>query len=194
MGENSQKSALLTFLQFVRVRAAHQPHVTYRRLFLLKKWSIVSGWSKRKSRKTLQCLWCQQWRFSDRRGIPQGMQKRYWNDEAFRQAVQLSYGRNGWVNSRKIESKEMFFWTFITLYTRSKKIHPFTSVWHEIGVIWANITHVKSHTTALEFWFQSDKLQIWPQIFLEPRMYSASFERSDSYLFGARSLRLWYDF
>ena len=26
MGENFQKSALLTFLQFVRVRAAHQPH------------------------------------------------------------------------------------------------------------------------------------------------------------------------
>ena len=27
MGENFQKSALPTFLQFVRVRAAHQPHM-----------------------------------------------------------------------------------------------------------------------------------------------------------------------
>ena len=29
-----------------------------------------------------------------------------------------------------------------------KKIHPFAPVWCEIGVLWANIIHVKSHTTA----------------------------------------------
>ena len=42
-----------------------------------------------------------------------------------------------------------------------KKIHPFASVWYEIGVLWTNITHVKSHTTALDFLLLTDMNQIF---------------------------------
>ena len=38
----------------------------------------------------------------------------------------------------------------IGLHTAAaKKIHPFASVWYEIGVVWPNIKPVKRHTTAL---------------------------------------------
>ena len=33
--------------------------------------------------------------------------------------------------------------------TAAKKIHPFASVWYEIGVHWPNIKPIKSHATAL---------------------------------------------
>ena len=29
------------------------------------------------------------------------------------------------------------------------------SVWYERGVLWANITHIKSHATALGFWLSN---------------------------------------
>ena len=35
------------------------------------------------------------------------------------------------------------------------------SVWYEIGVLWANITHIKSHAVVLGFCFQTDINQIF---------------------------------
>ena len=35
------------------------------------------------------------------------------------------------------------------------------SLWYEIGVLWANIKHIKSHATALDLWFQTDINQIF---------------------------------
>ena len=42
--------------------------------------------------------------------------------------------------------------TMVSLYTApAKKIHPFDSVWYEIGVLWPNIKPNKSNTTDLGF-------------------------------------------
>ena len=45
--------------------------------------------------------------------------------------------------------------------TAEKKIHPFASLWYEIGILWTNMKHVKSHGTALGYWLQSDMNQIF---------------------------------
>ena len=47
----------------------------------------------------------------------------------------------------------------------AKKIHSFASVWYEIGVIWANITHIESHATALDFCLQTDMNQIFEMMY-----------------------------
>ena len=43
----------------------------------------------------------------------------------------------------------------------AKKLNPFASVWYEIGILWHNIKPVKSHTTALSYWLQTDMNQIF---------------------------------
>ena len=43
-----------------------------------------------------------------------------------------------------------------SLFTHAaKKIHPFAFVWYEIGLLWANIMHVKSHAMVLSFYLQA---------------------------------------
>ena len=51
------------------------------------------------------------------------------------------------------------FWPIFT--PTAKKLHPFASVWCEIGVLWPNIKPVKSHTTAFSFWLQTGMNQIF---------------------------------
>ena len=59
------------------------------------------------------------------------------------------------MNSRiflMVPKSEILIRNVIIITPTVKKIHPFTSLWHEIGVLRANVTHVKSHSTALSFW------------------------------------------
>ena len=49
----------------------------------------------------------------------------------------------------------------ISKYILGKKDTPFAPVWYEIGVLWTNITHIKSYTTAFGFWLQTGMNQIF---------------------------------
>ena len=60
-----------------------------------------------------------------------------------------------------LKSKGSFLSNRKLFTTAVKKIHLFASVWYEIGVIWANITNIKSHTTALGFKVPTDINQIF---------------------------------
>ena len=41
-----------------------------------------------------------------------------------------------------------------------KKIHPFASVWYEVGVLWANITHIQSHAISLGYFLETDESDV----------------------------------
>ena len=50
----------------------------------------------------------------------------------------------------------------LNIHTRQRRyIHPFASVWYEIGLLWPNIKPVRSQTTVLGFWFQTNMNQIF---------------------------------
>ena len=42
-------------------------------------------------------------------------------------------------------------------YTWGKKD---ASVWYEVGVLWANITHIKSHATSLGYCLETDESDV----------------------------------
>ena len=61
-----------------------------------------------------------------------------------------------------LQSKVCRFWGYIlTITPAAKTIHPFASVWYEIGVLWPNLKPIRSLSTALGFWLQTDMNRIF---------------------------------
>ena len=57
--------------------------------------------------------------------------------------------------NQSVHSLTNKLWMYISTDT-SNQNHWNANLWSEIGVLWANITHFKSHTTDLGFWLQAD--------------------------------------